>query len=58
MERLESYRRERNTQKDILGRSKKETNDARLAVDFYNRYSISLRGISPDEYGILRTADI
>ena len=31
---------------------------ARLAVDSCNRYSISVRGASPEVYGILREADI
>lgn len=47
-----------NTAKNAVKGLKKKVNDARLAIDSYNRYSISVRGISPDEYGILRTAKI
>ena len=46
------------TNKDAAPALKKAVKEARLAVDSYNRYSISVRGISPDEYGILRTAKI
>ncbi|KAF8347980.1 hypothetical protein F5887DRAFT_673723 [Amanita rubescens] len=49
---------ETNTEKKAIKGLKKKVNDARLAVGSYNRYSISVRGISPDVYGILRTADI
>ena len=47
-----------NTDKDPAKGLNKKVDDARLSVDSYNRYSISVRGISPDEYGILRTAKI
>jgi hypothetical protein len=47
-----------NTKKNPAQGLKKKVSDARLAVDSYNRYSISVRGISPDVYGILRTAKI
>ena len=57
-EKLETYRREKNIQNETLEDLKKKTNDARLAVDSCNRYSISVRGASPHVYGILREADI
>jgi hypothetical protein len=55
---LEAYRGQKNTQKAILQGLKKEANDARLAADSCNRFSISVRGISQDVYGILRTVNI
>jgi len=33
-------------------------NEAQLATDMYNRYAISIRGASPQEYQILQTAEI
>ncbi|KAF8343352.1 hypothetical protein F5887DRAFT_1212486 [Amanita rubescens] len=58
-EKLETYRRGKNVQNDTLEDLKKKTNDARLAVDSCNRYSILARGVrSPDVYGILHTANI
>ena len=47
-----------NAEKDAVQGLMKEVNDARLAVDSYDQYSISVRGTSPDVYGILRTAKI
>jgi hypothetical protein len=48
-----------------VGRKKKDAEfekqavrDAQLAVDSYNRYSLSVRGASPEVYGILKTANI
>ena len=55
---LVTYQRGENIDKDILKDLKKEVNNARLAVDSCNRYSISVRGASPNEYGILREAKI
>lgn len=55
---LETYRNGKNTKQDILEDLKKKTNAARLAVDLCNRYLISVRGLSPDVYGILREAKI
>ncbi|KAF8343351.1 hypothetical protein F5887DRAFT_1212483 [Amanita rubescens] len=57
-EKLETYRREKNIQKDTLEDLEKKTNDARLAVNFCNQYSISVRGASPYVYGILGKAKI
>ena len=36
----------------------KEAKEARAAMDTYNRYTIAVRGVSPDVYGILRMAKI
>ncbi|KAF8327857.1 hypothetical protein F5887DRAFT_924568 [Amanita rubescens] len=47
-----------NTAKEAIKGLKKKANDAQLAVDSYNRYSISVRGASPDVYKILREAKI
>jgi hypothetical protein len=52
---LNNYRSGENI---ILAGLKKKMHDPRLAVDSCNRYSISVRGISPDVYGILRKANI
>ena len=41
-----------------LERLKKAIGDAQLAVDSYNRYSISVRGASPKVYQVLQTANI
>ena len=41
-----------------LKRLKKAIGDAQLAVDSYNRYSISVCGASPEVYRVLKTADI
>jgi anti-sigma28 factor (negative regulator of flagellin synthesis) len=41
-----------------LKRLKKAIGDAQLAVDSYNRYSISVRGASPEVYRVLKTAEI
>ncbi len=40
--------------KETLAKLKKKVNDARLAADSCNRFSISVRGASPDVYGILQ----
>ncbi len=55
---LQAYRRNKNIQKDTLAKLKKKMNDARLAADSCNRYSISVRGVSPDVYRILEKANI
>ena len=47
-----------NTDKAAVQELKKKVNDAQLAVDSYNRYSISVRGASPDVFNILREANI
>ncbi|KAF8816611.1 hypothetical protein BYT27DRAFT_7220522 [Phlegmacium glaucopus] len=57
-EEYEAHCRLKNTPKAILTQCKKKAKDAQLAVDSCNRYSISVRGISVDEYGILREAKI
>ena len=36
----------------------KVVKEKRLAMDAYNRYSIAVRGASPDVYGILRKANV
>jgi hypothetical protein len=36
----------------------KVVKEKRLAMDAYNRYSITVRGASPDVYGILRKANV
>ena len=48
----------KNTKKDTLKEYEKKYKDARLAVDSWNRYSISVRGVSKDEYGILHEANV
>jgi hypothetical protein len=58
VKKLESYRRRRKHRKETLEKLKKAANDARLAIDSCNRYSLSVRGISQDVYGILRDAHI
>ena len=55
---LETYRKGRNIQKDNLKRLQKEANNARLAVDSCNCFSISIRGDSQHVYDILRPARI
>ena len=47
-----------NTEKAAINRLKKKVYDARLYADSYNRYSISVRGASPEVYGILHSANI
>ena len=47
-----------NTDKAVIKELKKKVNDAQCAVDSYNRYSISVRGASPDVYNILSEANI
>ena len=58
VKRLESYCGRRKPWKESLEKLKKAANDARLAMDSYNRYSLSLRGVSQDVYGILHDAHI
>jgi hypothetical protein len=58
VKKFENYRRRKKTKKDTLEIFKKAANEARLAMDSCNRYSISIRGVSQDVYGILREADI
>ena len=55
---LKDYRSGGDTKKDILEGYKQKVNDARLAVDSCNQFSISVRGVSQQEYGILRQANI
>ena len=47
-----------NTEKTAIKGLKKKVYDARVYADSYNRYSISVRGASPDVYGILHSAKI
>lgn len=41
-----------------LVEKQKEVKEARVTMDTYNRYTIAVRGVSPDVYGILRKAKI
>ena len=47
-----------NREKEAIKGLQKKVYDARLHADSYNRYLISVRGASPDVYGILRSAKI
>ena len=47
-----------NMDKAAINGLKKKVYDARLYADSYNRYSISVRGASPEVYGILHSANI
>ena len=47
-----------NTAKEAVKGLEKKASDAQLAVDSYNRYSISVRGASPKVYKILGEAKI
>ena len=49
---------ETNIEEEAVKGLKIKVTKARLAVDSYNRYSISVRGASPEVYGILRSANI
>ena len=44
--------------KKLTNVDKKKLKDARLIMDRYNRYTIAIRGASPNVYGILRKAKI
>ena len=41
-----------------LVKKQKEVKEARVTMDSYNRYTIAVRGVSADVYGILRKANI
>jgi len=41
-----------------LVKKQKEVKEARVTMDTYNRYTIAVRGVSADVYGILRKANI
>jgi hypothetical protein len=41
-----------------LVKKQKEVKEARATMDTYNRYTIAVRGVSADVYGILRKANI
>jgi len=41
-----------------LVKKQKEVKEAQMAMDSYNRYTIAVRGVSADVYGILRKANI
>ena len=58
-EQLETYQKqpEKKPEADVEG-LKKAVKETRLAMDSGNRYSISVRGSSPDVYNILREAGI
>jgi hypothetical protein len=56
--RLTAYRRRGKKTKATLEKRKKDAQEKRLAMDLYNRYSISVRGASPDVYGILKAVGI
>jgi hypothetical protein len=55
---LATYRRRSKKKKATLEKRKKDVQEKRLAMDLYNRYSISVRGASANVYGILKTVDI
>jgi len=55
---LHAYRRKMKMKKETLAKFREKVNDARLAADSCNRFSISVRGASPDVYGILEKANI
>jgi hypothetical protein len=54
---LES-RKGRKQTKAAVNEQKKEVRQTRLAMDIYNRYSVSVRGASSEVYGILEKAQI
>jgi predicted aldo/keto reductase-like oxidoreductase len=58
VKKLETYRKGRKPQKKTLEKLKKAANDARVAMDSCNRYSLSVRGVSEGVYGVLRSADV
>jgi hypothetical protein len=58
VKRLATYQRRNKKKKATLEKRKKDVQEKRLAMDLYNRYSISVRGASPDVYGILEAVDI
>ena len=53
-----TYGRNKKTEKGTLKRLKEKADNAQLAADSCNRYSISVRGASPNVYGVLRKANI
>jgi hypothetical protein len=57
---LETYQKRPKQEKNeaTIEALKMKLKERRLALDSYNRYSISVRGASPDVYGILREAGI
>jgi hypothetical protein len=55
---LETHQKQPTKDRATTERLKKKVKEARLAVDSCNMYSISVRGASPDVYGILREANI
>jgi hypothetical protein len=57
MKRLLTSQKHPTQTKVIVEKLKKELQEKRLAMDLYNRYSISVRGAS-EAYGILKKADI
>jgi hypothetical protein len=48
VKKLETYSKGRKRQKKTLEKLKKAANDARVAMDSCNRYSLSVRGVSED----------
>ena len=59
-ERLETYSKQpkERKQKAMITNLEDVVKEARLAMDSYNRYAISVRGASPDVYDILRAARV
>ena len=53
-----TYRQKKKTKNDTLKRLKEKADNAWLAAHPCSRYSISVRGASPDVYGVLRKANI
>jgi hypothetical protein len=49
-----TYGRNKKIEKGTLKRLKEKADNAQLAADSCNRYSISVRGTSPNVYGVLR----
>lgn len=58
MNNLKKYQRQEEKQKNRAEALQKVVQESRLAMDSWNRYSISVRGTSPHVYGILREAGI
>jgi hypothetical protein len=57
-ERTSASKQRKSASKKRIEQLKAKVEEKRLAMDFCNRYSISVRGASPDVYGILKEADI
>jgi hypothetical protein len=55
---LATLRNDPRQTKAAIEKQKKEVEKKRLAMDLYNRYSVSVRGASPEVYGILKSVGI